>query len=49
MVALLVLHIWLADLLARCQGVRRVLGSIGELLGMCCRVLAFVLLGEETC
>ena len=49
MVALLVLHIWLADLLARCQGFRSVLGSIGELLYMCCRVLAFVLLGEETC
>jgi len=47
MVALLVLHIWLADLLARCQGFRSVLGSIGELLCMCCRVLAFVLLGEE--
>ena len=25
------------------------LGSIGELLCMCYRVLAFVLLGEETC
>ena len=49
MVALRVLLIWLADLLARCQGLRRVLGSIGELLCMCCRVLAFVLLGEETC
>ena len=56
MVALLVLHIWLADLLARCQGFRSVLRSIGELLCMCCRVLcmccrvlAFVLLGEETC
>jgi len=49
MVALLVLRIWLADLLARCQGFRNVLGSIGELLCMCCRVLAFVLLGEETC
>ena len=49
MVALLVLHIWLADLLARCQGFRSVLGSIGELLCMCCRVLALVLLGEETC
>ena len=48
MVALLVLHIWLADLLARCQGFRSVLGYIGELLCMCCRVLAFVLLGEET-
>jgi len=48
MVALLVLRIWLADLLARCQRFRRVLGSIGELLCMCCRVLAFVLLGEET-
>jgi len=49
MVALLVLCIWLADLLARCQGFRIVLGFIGELLCMCCRVLAFVLLGEETC
>ena len=49
MVALLVLHIWLADLLARCQGFRSVLGSIGELLCSCCRVLAFVLLGDETC
>ena len=49
MVALLVLRIWLADLLARCQGFRSVLGSIGELLCMCCRVLAFVLLGGETC
>ena len=49
MVALLVLRIWLADLLARCQGFRSVLGSIGELLSMCCRVLAFVLLGEEAC
>ena len=49
MVALLELHIWLADLLAHCQGFRSVLGSIGELLCMCCRVLAFVLLGEETC
>ena len=49
LVALLVLRIWLADLLARCQGFRSVLGSIGELLCMCCRVLAFVLLGEETC
>ena len=47
--SLLVLHIWLADLLARCQGFRSVLGSIGELLCMCCIVLAFVLLGEETC
>ena len=45
----LVLRIWLADLLARCQGFRSVLGSIGELLCMCCRVLAFVLLGGETC
>ena len=34
MVALLVLRIWLADLLARCQGFRSVLGSIGELLCM---------------
>ena len=49
MVALLVLRIWLADLLASCQGVRSVLGSIGELLCMCCSVIAFVLLGEETC
>jgi len=49
MVALLVLRIWLADLLASCQGFRSVLVSIGELLCMCCRVLAFVLLGEETC
>ena len=49
MVALVVLRIWLVDLLARCQGVRSVLGSIGELLCMCCRVLAFVLLGEATC
>ena len=49
MVALLVLHIWLADLLARSQGFRSVLGYIGELLCVCCRVLAFVLLGEETC
>ena len=49
MVALLVFRIWLADLLARCQGFHSVLGSIGELLCMCCRVLAFVLLGEETC
>jgi len=49
MVALLVLHIWLADLLARCQGFRSVLGSIEELLCMGCRVLAFVLLGEESC
>ena len=48
MVALLVLRIWLADLLARCQGVRSVLGSIGELLCMCWRVLVVVLLGEET-
>ena len=45
MVALRVLRIWLADLFARCQGFRSVLGSIGELLCMCCRVLAFVLLG----
>ena len=36
MVALLVPRIWLADLLARCQGIRSVLGSIGELLCMCC-------------
>ena len=43
MVALLVPRIWIADLLARCQGFRSVLGSIGELLCMCCRVLAFVL------
>ena len=49
MVALLVIRIWLADLLARCEGFCSVLGSIGELLCMCCRVLAFVLLGEETC
>ena len=49
MVALPLLHIWLADLLARCQGFRSVLGSIGELLFMGCRVLAFVLRGEETC
>ena len=42
MVALIVLRIWLADLLARCHGFRSVLGSIGELLCMCCRVLAFV-------
>jgi len=48
MVALLVLRIWLTDLLARCEGFRSVLGSIGELLCMY-RVLAFVLLGEETC
>ena len=48
MVALLVLRIWLADLLARCQGFRSVLGSIGELLCMFCRVLAFVLLGGDT-
>ena len=34
MVALRVLRIWLADLLARCQGFRSVMGSIGELLGM---------------
>ena len=32
----------LADLLACCQGFRSVLESIGELLCMCCRVLAFV-------
>ena len=44
MVALLVLRIWLADLLALCQGFRSVLGFIGEPLFMCCRVLAFVLL-----
>ena len=31
MVALLEHRIWLADLLARCQGFRSVLGSIGEL------------------
>jgi len=49
MVALLVLRIWLADLLARCQAFRSVLGSIGELLCICCQVLAFVLLGGETC
>ena len=49
MVTLRVLRIWLADLLARCQGFRSVLVSIGELLYMCCRVLAFVLLGGETC
>ena len=49
MVALLVLRIWLADLLAHCQGFRSVLGSIGELLCMCCGVLAFVVLGGETC
>ena len=49
MVALLVLRIWLADLLVRCQGFRSVLGSIGGLLSMCCGVIAFVLLGEETC
>ena len=49
MVVLFVLRIWLADLLARCQGFRSVLGSLGELLCMCCKVLAFVLLGEETC
>ena len=49
MVALLVLRIWLADMLARCQEFRSVLGSIGELLCICCRVLAFVLLREETC
>ena len=48
MVALLVLRIWLADLLVRCQGFRSVLGSIGELLCMRCRVLAFVLLGGES-
>ena len=35
MVALLVLRIWLADLLARCQGFCSVLGSIGELLCIC--------------
>ena len=40
MVALLVLHIWLADLLARCQGFRSMLGSIGELLCMCCSCVA---------
>ena len=34
MVALLVLRIWLADLLARCQGFRSVLGYIVELLWM---------------
>ena len=49
LVALIVLRIWLADLLARCQGFRSVLGSMGELICMCCRVLAFVLLGEDTC
>ena len=49
MVALLVLRIWLVDLLARCQGFRSVLGSIGKLLCMRCRVLAFVLLGGENC
>ena len=49
MVALIVLRIWLADLLARYQGFRRVMGSSGELLCMCCRVLAFVLLEGETC
>ena len=49
MVALPMLRIWLDDLLARCQVFRSVLGSIGELLCMCCKVLAFVLLGEETC
>ena len=49
MVALLVLRIWLSDLLARCQGFCSVLGSIDKLLCMCCRVLAFVLLGGETC
>ena len=49
MVALFVLRIWLADLLARCQGFRSALRSIGKLLCMCCRVLAFVLLGDETC
>jgi len=48
MVALLVFRTWLADLLASCQGFRSVLGSIGELLCMSCRVLAFVLLVEET-
>jgi len=47
MVALLVLRIWLADLLARCHGFHSVMGSIGELLCMCCRVLAFVLLGDK--
>ena len=35
MVALLVLRIWLADMLARCQGFCSVLGSIGELLCIC--------------
>jgi len=35
MVALLVLRIWLADMLARCQEFRSVLGSIGELLCIC--------------
>ena len=49
MVAFLVLRIWLADLLVRCQEFRSVLGSIRELLCMCCRVLAFVLIGGETC
>ena len=49
MVALPMLRIWLDDLLARCQGFRSVLGSIGELLCMCCRVLVFVLLGGEAC
>ena len=43
MVALLVPRIWIADLPARCQGFRSVLKSIGELLCMYCRVLAFVL------
>ena len=42
MVALLVLRIWLADLLARCQAFRSVLGSIEELLCMCCRVCVAV-------
>ena len=37
------------DLVACCQRFRSVLGSIGEPLCMCCRVLAFVLLGGETC
>ena len=36
------LRIWLADLLAGHKGFRNVLGSIGELLCMCCR-------GGETC
>ena len=49
MVALLVLRIWLADMCACCQGFRSVMVSTEELLYMCWGVLAFVLLGGETC